>query len=240
VTRVLGSELLKLRTTRTALAFACAGVLLAVLTVLVGILGGDPKTIVDKRSAISIGQSLSALLLLFGVVGATSEYRHRTVAPGALIVPARVRLSVGRMVAYGIAGLVVAVVLLVVAFALGIPLLGSRSGPSLRTGDYVRAAGGSVLVCWLGAMLGVAVGVLVANQVAAVVGTLVYIFVAEPLINAASHSVGKLLPGSALAAAGGSNSSHLLALGPAVVAILAWTAIFLAAAAWVDRRRDIT
>jgi hypothetical protein len=240
MTRVLGSELLKLRTTRTALGFAGAGVLLVLLTVLAGILGGDPKTIVDKRSAISIGQSLSALLLLFGVVGATSEYRHRTVAPAALIVPARLRLSVGRMVAYGIAGLGVAVVLMVVAFALGIPLLAGRSGPSLHTGDYVRAAAGSGLVCWLGAMLGVAVGVLVANQVAAVVGTLIYVLVAEPLINAASHSVGKLLPASALAAAGGSSDKHLLALGPAVVAILVWTTILLAAAAWVDGRRDIS
>ena len=95
MSRVLSSELLKLRTTRTALGFAAAGVVLVLLFVLVNVLAGNPKTIADKRAVISIGDPLAVLLLLFGVVGSTAEYRHRTVAAGALIVPSRLRLSIG-------------------------------------------------------------------------------------------------------------------------------------------------
>jgi hypothetical protein len=240
MSRVLRSELLKLRTTRTAAGFAVAGVLLVLLFVLVATLAGTPRTIADKRAVLSIGDPLAVVLLLFGVVGATAEYRHRTVAAGALIVPSRLRLSMGRMVAYGLAGLAVGALMLVVAFVLGLPLLAGKPGPSLATSDYVRAIGGSLLACGLGAMLGVAVGVLIANQVGAVVGTLVFLFVADPLIAAASTTVGKFLFGDALMAIGGrGNGPNRLAFGPAVAVILAWTAVALVLAGWVDSRRDI-
>jgi ABC-2 type transport system permease protein len=241
MTRVLRSELLKLRTTRTALGFAVAGVLLVLLFVLVGAIAGTPTTIADKRAILSIGDPLAVVLLLFGVVGATAEYRHRTVAAGALILPSRLRLSIGRMFAYGLAGLAVGALMLAVAFALGIPLLSGTQGPSLATSDYVRAIGGSLLACGLGAMLGVAVGVLIANQVGAVVGTLVFLFVADPLIVAARNNVGKFLFGNALMAIGGraGGPSHRLAFGPAVAVILAWTVVALVIAGWVDSRRDI-
>lgn len=239
MTNILLAELLKLRTTRTALGFALAGVLLVLLVVLVGILAGDPKSISDKRSIVSIGDSLSVVLLLFGVVGATAEYRHRTVAPAALIEPARSRLTLGRMIAYGLAGLAVGALMLLVALAIGIPLLGDTSGPSLTASDYAQAVGGSLLACALGAMLGIGVGVLIANQVAAVVGTLVFLFVAEPLIGVASSDVRPYTIGNALAAAGGATGRHELAFAAAVAVILAWTAIFLAVALLVDRRRDI-
>lgn len=239
MSRVLSSELLKLRTTRTALGFAAAGVLLVLLFVLVSVLAGHPKTIADKRAVISIGDPLAVVLLLFGVVGSTAEYRHRTVAAGALIVPSRLRLSFGRMLAYGLAGLGVGGLMLVVAFVIGIPLLSGQGGPSLAGSDYARAVGGSLLACGLGAMLGVAIGVLVANQVAAVVGTLVFLFVAQPLIAAASSTVGKFLFGNALTAVGGRGVAHELAFGAAVVVSLAWTVVTLAIAGWVDDRRDI-
>jgi hypothetical protein len=144
------------------------------------------------------------------------------------------------MVAYGLAGLAVAIVLTAFGLAIGIPLLGGRPGPTLGAGEYLRAAGGGLLACWLAAMFGVAVGVLIAHQVPAVVGTLVFLLIAEPLIGAASHTVAKFLPGSLLAAAGGDNGGHELAWGAALAALAAWTIAGLAVAAWVDGRRDIT
>jgi ABC-2 type transport system permease protein len=240
MSRVLRSELLKLRTTRTAAGFALVGVLLVLLVVLVGALAGNPNTISDKSHVLSIGDPLAIVLLLFGIVGATSEYRHRTVAAGALIVPSRLRLSLGRMIAYGLAGLAVGALMLIVSFAVGIPLLSGASGPSLTGADYARAAGGSLLACGLGAMLGVAIGVLVANQVAAVVGTLVIVFVVDPLLlGLGKGTVGKFLFGNALTAVAGRGQNHQLAFGAAVAVILAWTALALAIAGWVDSRRDI-
>jgi ABC-2 type transport system permease protein len=237
---IVRAELLKLRTTRTALGFATAGILLVLLVVLVGILAGDPVTIVDKRRDLSVGDPLFVVLLVFGVVGATAEYRHRTVAPAALIVPQRMRLTVGRLLAYGLAGLLVAAAMLVVALAIGIPLLSSTQGPSLGGGDYARAIGSGLLTCTLATMLGVSIGVLVANQVAAVVGTLVWLFVIEPLISVASRTAGEYTFGQSLSAIGGNTGRHLLGFGAACAVSVAWTAVLLAVAVAVDRRRDIS
>ena len=63
MSNVLRSELLKLRTTRTALGFAVIGVLLVLLVVLVSTLAGTPDTIADKRSVLSIGDPLAVVLL---------------------------------------------------------------------------------------------------------------------------------------------------------------------------------
>jgi ABC-2 type transport system permease protein len=239
MTAVLESELLKLRTTRTALGFASFGVLLVLLVVVAGTLGGHPHTIPDKRAILSVGDALAPLLLMFGVVGATSEYRHRTVAAGALIVPSRLRLSAGRMIAYGLAGLAVGALMLCVSFIVGLPLLNGESGPSLGGGDYARAVAGTLISCGLAAMLGVAVGVLIANQVPAVITTLVFVFVAEPLIGQLSQNVHKFLPARALGAVAGANNHHQLAFGGAVAMIVLWTAVALTSAALIDRRRDI-
>ena len=56
---------------------------------LISSLAGHPHTLQEKRGVINFGNVLSAVLLLFGVVGAAAEYRHRTLAPALLIAPNR-------------------------------------------------------------------------------------------------------------------------------------------------------
>jgi ABC-2 type transport system permease protein len=240
MTALVRAELLKLRTTRTALGFAIAGVLLVILVVLVGTLAGNPVTIADKRRILSVGDPLFVVLLIFGVVGATSEYRHRTVAAAALIVPHRLRLTVGRMLAYALAGLLVALVMIVVALVIGIPLLSSTQGPALQAGDYARAIGSGLLACTMATTLGVGIGVLVASQVTAVVGTLIWLFVIEPLIGVASRTAGEYTFGQSLSAMSGTGGRHLLGFWAACGVSAAWTLALLAIAAVVDRRRDIS
>jgi ABC-2 type transport system permease protein len=233
-------ELIKLRTTRTALGFAVAAVLLVLATVLIVTLAGHPTTLRDKRSAINFGNTLSAVLLLFGVVGATSEYRHRTLAPALLIAPDRGRLTLARMLAYGFAALGIGVLMLIVAFALGIPLLSGAKGPDLAGSDYARAAGGGLLAAVLCAVLGVGVGVLVRNQVAGVVGSLCWFFIVEPLIPLLSDDAARGTVGSAASSLGGATTDDALGFLPALLVLAAWAAVFLVAGVLVDRRRDIT
>jgi len=133
VSRLVSGELIKLRTTRTALGFTAAVVVLTLAIVLLTILAGDPKTIADKRSALAVGSSISALLLVFGVVGAGAEYRHRTLAPALLVAPGRGRLLAARVIAYGLAGLIIGIVMTVVALAIGVPLLAGQPGPPATT-----------------------------------------------------------------------------------------------------------
>jgi len=239
MTRLLRGELIKVRTTRTALGFGVAAVLLVLAVVLVTILAGDPTTITDKRGALNVGGALSIPLLLFGIVGATGEYRHRTLAPAVLIAPDRVRLMLARVSAYALTALVVGAAMLAVALVLGVPLLGGQPGPDLQRADYTRLVVGGLIGAVLAVVLGTGIGVLVRNQVAGVVGTLVWIFIAEPLtplIWGKLRGYGVL---NAAGAVGGSVTHDTLSWAGAIAVLAAWAAVFLAVALAVDRHRDI-
>ena len=238
VSRLVRGELLKLRTTRTALGFTAAVVVLTLAIVLLTILAGDPKTIADKRSALAVGSSISALLLVFGVVGAGAEYRHRTLAPALLVAPGRGRLLAARVIAYGLAGLIIGIVMTVVALAIGVPLLAGQPGPDLAAGDYLRACGGGLVAIVLSTMLGVGVGTLVGSQVPAVIGTMIWIFILEPLSGLIDHIV-KYTVGQTATSLGGDTGGDVLPWGAAFLVMLAWTAVFLLAASLVDQRRDV-
>ena len=238
MSRRILAELIKVRTTRTALGFAAAVALLTLAIVLLGILAGDPATVPDKRSALAVGSGLSAVLLLFGVVGASAEYRHRTLAPALLVAPGRGRLLAARIVAYGLAGLGIGIVATVVAFAIGIPLLAGRSGPDLGGSDYLRAGGGGLLTILLCTMLGVGVGTLVGRQVPAVIGAMNWMFVLEPLTGLIGH-VSKFTVGQTATSLAGATGGDLLPWVGALLVQVAWTALFVLAGALVDRRRDI-
>ena len=141
------------------------------------------------------------LFVVFGVVGATGEYRHRTVAPAVLIAPDRLRLLVARALAYAVTAAGVALVMLVVAFAIGIPLMAGNAGDSLDFADYAGLLGGGLLSAALGGVMGVGFGALVGNQVAGVVSVLVYLFVVDGLIGVADsdlipYTIGTAAPGA--------------------------------------------
>jgi ABC-2 type transport system permease protein len=236
----IAGELLKLRTTRTAVAFALAAIALVLLVVLLSILSGDPRTVPDKRDALDFGGTTAFVLLIFGVVGATGEYRHRTLAPSLLVAPDRARLTVARMVAYGVTGLLIGLLMLVVAFGIGLPLLSGQPGPDLGSSDLLETGGGGVLSVALSAMLGVGIGVLVRNQVAAVVGTLVWFFIVEPLITLVSDEAYKFTISQSASAVAGTQGGDYLGFWPAVLVLAGWAALFVAAGAIVDGRRDVT
>jgi ABC-2 type transport system permease protein len=238
VTRLLRGELIKVRTTRTALGFGLAAVLLTLANVLLTILAGDPVSVQDKRSAMSFGGVLSIILLIYGIVGATGEFRHRTLAPAVLIAPDRVRLFVARMGAYGLSAGLFGVLMGAGAFAIGVPLLAGTAGPDLGGSDYLSVAVGGLSAAILCAVLGVAFGTLVRNQVQAVVGLFVWILVLEPLVGFASENYTKFTIGISTGslAVGGNHDSKMLT---AAVVLTAWTAALAVVGALVDRRRDV-
>jgi ABC-2 type transport system permease protein len=103
--------------------------------VLITILAGDPTTAQEKRDALNVGGALSVPLLLFGIVGATGEFRHRTLAPAVLISPHRGRLTLARLIAYVFTAFLVGVAMVAVAMAIGLPLLSGQPGSDLESND---------------------------------------------------------------------------------------------------------
>lgn len=231
-------EMLKVRTTRTALGFASASILLVLAVVLITILAGDPTTRQEKMDAFNIGGALSIPLLLFGIVGATGEFRHRTLAPAVLISPHRARLTLARLVAYTFTAALTGAAMLAVALIVGLPLLSGQAGPGLESNDYLTVIGGGIIAATMSCALGVGIGVLVRNQVAGVVGSLVWLFILEPLLPLIADD---LVKGSILGAAatlGGASPDEVTWLG-ALLALGMWTAAFVIAGLAVDARRDV-
>jgi ABC-2 type transport system permease protein len=187
------SEWTKLFTTRTWIGLllgAClmAGGFAALYTGLAGQeQNGQPGippvgTQQYETLALSAAASTSVLLLILGVIGMTQEYRHRTATPTFLTEPRRGRVIVAKLVAYALVAvpfalLVVAVNLLVVSVYAG----ARGAAPSLSS-ENLKTLGASGLVLVVFAVIGVGVGALLRNQVAAIVASLVYLYVIEPIV----------------------------------------------------------
>jgi hypothetical protein len=237
MTRLIAGELIKVRTTRTALGFGVASVLLVLALVLISTLAGDPTTVEEKRDAMNVGGVLSVPLLIFGIVGATGEYRHRTIAPAVLIAPGRGRLTVARLIAYMLTALAVGVAMLVVALALGLPL--TSGGETLAVKDFATIVGGGLIVAVLTTALGVGVGVLVRNQVAGVVGALIWLFILSPALQLIDEDLPTYTTLPAAGVAGGSQSDMSLSWTKAVIVLVVWAAVFFTAGLLLERRRDV-
>ena len=235
---LIGGEMIKVRTTRTALGFAVATLLLVLAVVLISILAGDPTDVDSKRDALNTGGVMGVTLLLFGIVGASGEYRHRTIAPAVLIAPDRFRLSLARLLAYVITAILVAIAMAALALVLGLLLLPSTEGPDLAGSDYLQLVAGAVIAAALSTALGVGVGILVRNQVAGVVGALVWILILAPLLGLIDEDIPSYTNADAAGTVGGSEG-EVLSWGGAIAVLFAWAAVFVIAGLLVDRRRDV-
>jgi ABC-2 type transport system permease protein len=237
MTAVLRGELIKTVSTRTVLAYAAGALAFALLNLLVSVLAEDLVTIDDKRAAIA---GFPILLLLLGIVGAAGEYRHRTAAPSALAAGHdRGQVLIGRAGAYALTAAAVATLTLAITFAVGLPLLAEEPGPALDGGDLVPIGAGSVLAAAISAIMGVAVGALARNQVAAVVGTLLLLFVVMPLLQLVSQTMFELTPFVASTVVAGDTAAENLSWGGALLVLVGWTLPLAAAAVVLERRRDV-
>ena len=81
MTNLIRGEAIKMRSTRTALASLTAGVVLTVLFTLALDAGRRPFDAGREARCGQRGPPAYVLFVVFGVVGATGEYRHRTRAP---------------------------------------------------------------------------------------------------------------------------------------------------------------
>ena len=142
------------------------------------------------------------IAVVLGVIGMTQEYRHRTATPTFLVTPRRGRVVVAKLVAYAVVGVVVAVAAVAATVLVATVYGGARGGAPDWSGDALGVLLRSGLAIVVYTVIGVGVGALVRNQVGAVVGSLVYLFVVEPIIGSipATSDAYRYLPGGALAA----------------------------------------
>ncbi len=255
MTRLVRAELAKLRTTRLVYGLAAAMAAFAVLTVAANAVaanatdrqGGPPLSAYSFPAFVAAPTTLLAgAALLLGILGMTGEFRHHTVTQTFLVTPDRGRVVAAKLVAYPLAGIALALATLTVTAAVAAGWLAAKGvTPSLLDARIVWAVAhvllGAVLAAGLCGLVGVGVGALVRNQVAALVGTLVWVAVVEGLLMSLLHapSLGKWLPSAAAAALTNPGGAHLSRLAGTL--LLAGYALALALVGTrLVVRRDIT
>jgi ABC-2 type transport system permease protein len=241
VSSLVSAEFLKLRTTRTAYGFLAAIVLLTLGVVAANSANVDLGTKEDLEEALSGAGIAAALLLVLGIVATTGEHRHGTITSSLLASPDRRRLVGAKVIAYFLTGALLGIAAVLATFAVAVPWLSARDAPLdlLDAGDYLGLFVEGVAVSALSGAVGVGIGAIVRNQVAAVVGTLIYLFVLEPVIGVISSDVAAYTLGgsqSALTAAPVEDALDPLVGG---LVLAAWALGLSLAGAELEERRDV-
>jgi ABC-2 type transport system permease protein len=240
----LSSELLKLRTTRMAglLLLAAAG--LTLLGVFVegasasaAELAGDDQ----QRTLLGAGSSGAVFFAtLAGLLTVTSEFRYGTIRPTLLVQPRRRIVLAAKLAAAALAGIVLTLVCIALSLAAGLAILAVRGVELVPSGaDLIALAAGTMAAAALSALLGVAIGALIRNQVGAIVAVVAYAFLVDATLFAATPNVGRFLPGKAGDALAGQPVDHLLSPGAGALALIAWTLAFVFAATVRTERSDV-
>jgi ABC-2 type transport system permease protein len=240
---LVSAELLKLRTTRTAFGFFAITVLLTLVLHGLGFALNDIRSERDLEDAFNAAGIATILLLILGIVATTGEYRHRTITGALLATPDRRRFLVSKLIAYVITGAVLGATAIAVAMAVGFPWLAVRDQPTdlLTTGDYLLLALRGIGAAALSGAIGAAIGAIVRNQVGAVVGILIYLFIAEPSISLIDDRVVDYTLGQSQSAlVGGSLAEDSLAPGWAALVYIGWTLLLAVIGIVLEQRRDVT
>ncbi|MPQ99915.1 ABC transporter permease subunit [Modestobacter sp. I12A-02628] len=202
------SEWTKLLTTRVWIGLllgACAfgGGFAALFT---GLAGGEGVPALGtpdyEQTVLAVAANGTVFALILGIIGVTQEYRHRTATPTFLSSPHRWRVVVAKLLAYVAAAVPFALVACAVTAVVALVYSSARGTALTFDQDnlVVLARAGLAIVIYV--VIGIGLGALLRNQVGAIVGALVFLYVVEPLLGSipATQGLYKWLPGGALSA----------------------------------------
>jgi hypothetical protein len=249
--RLVSAELLKVTSTKMWLGMLIGVVLFIGIGVALTVLAPEQPGVTVPRLTTPEGmrnvfaQAGGAYLfaIVIGTMGMTQELRHQTLTSTLLAEPRRNTVMLAKMAAYAIVGAIYGAVGVAFGYLLALALLPLRTHAAIPWTAMWQIGGGAILGCALFAVLGVALGTLIRNQIAAVLGVVVWVVIIEALLVQFLPNIGKWFPGGALngilQATGRDNTSYLPVWGGALV-LVGWTVLFGAAAALTTQRRDVT
>jgi ABC-2 type transport system permease protein len=192
--------------------------------------------------------------LVIGSLAMTTEFRHQTITQSLLVEPRRGVFLGAKLLATVPLGLLYGVVGTVAVVGVAAPLLSiGGDGAFLAEGDVVEVVLLGIVVTALWAMIGVAFGSVVPNQVAAIVVILAFTQFVEPIARLALGAfdsvdgIAKFLPGAAadglmgasFFGAVGDESADLLSRPAALLVLLAYAGGLAVIGRYTTLRRDI-
>ena len=145
-----------------------------------GIPTGDATQIAN--SVYTGGLSIGYLLLLtIGVLQIGAEYRHKTITGTFLATPKRLRAMLAKVVALLGIGVVYGVVSLAGSVSTGAVVLRLVDADAFPSTEILRTLALSLLVLGLWALIGLGIGILIPNQVAALLIGIGVAWIVEPI-----------------------------------------------------------
>ena len=254
---IMRSEWLKLRTTAVPWVLAGIALLVNALLILVIFLSRPdnapsgagytiPHTTQQLRNLVGSGFQGYLLALLLGTLIVTTEFRHKTVTTSFLVTPVRSLLVAGKLLTAAVTGAVLAVIMLVGTVIGGGVTLAARGGSFTDMVHQIPAvAPGFILVFALFAILGVGVGSVLTNQVAAIIVVLGWFIILEGILTSLIHSAFKWVPTGAAVAASSLTRDRgadfgLFAWWQGALLMLFYGLFFAVLGSIILTRRDIT
>jgi ABC-type transport system involved in multi-copper enzyme maturation permease subunit len=260
------SELRKFFTTRMWWGMAIAVVLsAAAFSVLYGVIVNNPSVAGGPGGAQLIGDDTQVansvytagnqigrlLLLTIGILAIGSEFRHKTISATFLATPNRVRAMLAKAVALVLIGILYGVISLAGSVTAGAIVLRVIDKPAFPSSAVGRTFALSLLVLALWALVGLGIGILIPNQVAALFIGVAVAWIVEPLLGLlltiwdfTRENIAPYLPTSATNATldGISQSAQEVRLewwGGALV-LLAYAVLLAGFGIWRTSRQDIS
>ncbi len=267
MTGLVRSELLKLRTTRTMwglliglvpfvafnafLNFARSAFFDRDAAALEG--GPPPPALTDDatiRSVLSGAISAKTLVLVLGILIITTEYRHMTVTPTFLAAPRRSLVVAAKLAVAAIVGVAFGVIAVAVATLTGYISYAFKGETfTLGVDKAPQAILGIILIVTIYTIIGIGVGTLLKNQVAAILVGLGWSLAAEGVVSALlslwdkGENIYRYFPGNAASAVtdqylGGFEG--LVTPWQGALILVAYGLVFAALGSRLTLRRDIT
>ena len=269
MTAAIRAEFRKFFTTRMwwgmAIAMFLAGAALAVLFAFLftqapdpnarpgeGLPTGTPEQIAN--SVYTGGLQLGYLLtLVIGIMQIGSEYRHKTVSSTFLGTPKRAKVMGAKVIALLGIGAIYGLISLVGSVVAGSIVLNARGHDPFPSAGVFRTLALGLLVLGLWALIGLGAGILIPNQVAALLISVGVAWIVEPIAGVLlglwdwghDHIVA-YLPTQASAAMvngvtqGGANAVKPLSWWAGALVLAAYAAVMAGFGSWRTVRSDIS
>ena len=209
--------------------------------------GALPLTSAQTQQSIFASAASGEIFsVIVGIILITTEYRHFTSRPTFLIEPRRGRVILAKVATSAMVGLLYGTCSVAITVAIAAPWLAAKQVSIGWVSDQVLLVLlGGLTVGVVFAVLGLGVGVLMRNQIAAVIATLAYLFVVEPLTTVIPvvKEVYRFLPGAAGAAltAYGTTRNGITLLQPwqGGLLLFGWGLLLALAGYLLSVRRDV-
>jgi len=251
---LLKSEFRKVITVRMTYILLLASVFLSLLyvvsyAVLAGYDFGAGQMLPPLTAELSVRMVYSSVgssylvALVSGVLGFTSETRHRTLSATYLATPQRGRVLAAKFFVQLIAGTAMGLVTAAIGTPVAMALVNRGAHWEMPTADIWSIGYNTVGAYALWSVVGIAVGALIRNQIAATVGSLFWVMIVERIFLQLLPNYGKWLPGgasSAMLQARSINGQEYLQPQQGAFLLLGYAVVLSVIAALTTNRADVS